>query len=61
MVLKGQVVLVDVSECNGHVGRKAYRRIISADTASIQVMSREYCPRTPFTEVVGTSLTRIFA
>jgi hypothetical protein len=36
-------------------------RIISAVTTSIQVISKEYCPRTLFTVVVGTSLTRMLA
>lgn len=40
---------------------KAYSRIISAVTVSIHVIRRENRSRLPFTVVVGTSFTRMFA
>jgi hypothetical protein len=40
---------------------EAYSRIISAVTVSIHVIKRENRSRLPFTVVVGTSFTRMFA
>jgi hypothetical protein len=43
--------------CGGKMYGNAYKRIISVTTTSTQVISNEYCPRFPFTVVVGTSFT----